>query len=105
MLVYLVWKTCMLTNEETGRLFGITYSAVSHILSSMRTKVQKDSEIHAYLFTMQDVTITHPLTHLNAMEELNKRNNLIIIHDVSEVAGAIALTLKVMDYPRVYILK
>ena len=39
------------------------------------------------------------------MEELNKRNNLIIIHDVPEVAGAIALTLKVMDYPRVYILK
>ncbi len=45
MLVYLVWKTCMLTNEETGRLFGITYSAVSHILSSMRTKVQKDSDL------------------------------------------------------------
>jgi hypothetical protein len=39
------------------------------------------------------------------MEELNKRDNLIIIHDVPEVAGAIALTLKVMDYPRVYILK
>ena len=39
------------------------------------------------------------------MEELNKRDNLIIIHDIPEVAGAIALTLKVMDYPRVYILK
>ena len=39
------------------------------------------------------------------MEELNKRNSLIIIHDVPEVAGAIALTLKVMDYPNVYILK
>ncbi len=39
------------------------------------------------------------------MEELNKRDNLIIIHDVPEVAGAIALTLKVMDYPRVYILE
>ncbi len=39
------------------------------------------------------------------MEELNKRNSLIIIHDVPEVAGAIALTLKVMDYPNVYILE
>ena len=45
LLVYLVWKTCMLTNEETGRLFGITYSAVSHILSSMRTKMQKDFDL------------------------------------------------------------
>jgi len=45
LLVYLVWKTCMLPNEETGRLFGITYSAVSHILSSMRTKMQKDSDL------------------------------------------------------------
>ncbi len=45
LLVYLVWKTCMLTNEEIGRLFGITYSAVSHILISMRTEMQKDSDL------------------------------------------------------------
>ena len=32
-------------NEEIGRLFGITYSAVSHILNSMRTKMQKDSDL------------------------------------------------------------
>ncbi len=45
LLLYLVWKTCILTNEETGRLFGMTYSAVSHILSFMRTKIQKDSAL------------------------------------------------------------
>jgi REP element-mobilizing transposase RayT len=45
LLVYLVWKTCMLTNEETGRLFGMTYSAISHILSSMRTRLQEDSNL------------------------------------------------------------
>ncbi|MFC1859000.1 transposase [Thermodesulfobacteriota bacterium] len=45
LLLYLVWKTCMLNNEETGRLFGMTYSAVSHILSSMRLKMQKDSDL------------------------------------------------------------
>ncbi len=47
LLVYLVWKTCMLPNEETGRLFGMTYSAVSHILSSMRTTMQKEPELRA----------------------------------------------------------
>ena len=45
LLVYLVWKTCTLSNEETGRLFGMTYSSVSHILSSMRTKMKKDSNL------------------------------------------------------------
>ncbi|MCK4486895.1 MAG: rhodanese-like domain-containing protein [Desulfobacterales bacterium] len=39
------------------------------------------------------------------MEELNKSNSLIIIHDTPELAGVIALTLKLMDYPHIYILK
>ena len=39
------------------------------------------------------------------MEELNKSNDLVIIHDVPQVAGVIATTLKLMDYPRVYILE
>ena len=39
------------------------------------------------------------------MEELNKSNSLIVIHDVPAVAGVIAATLKLMDYPNVYILK
>ena len=39
------------------------------------------------------------------MEELNKSNSLVIIHDVPEVAGVIATTLKLMDYPDVYILE
>ena len=39
------------------------------------------------------------------MEELNKSNSLIIIHDVPAEAGAIAVTLKLMDYPNIYILK
>ncbi|WDN88712.1 hypothetical protein BuS5_01680 [Desulfosarcina sp. BuS5] len=47
LLVYLVWKECMLPNEETGRLFGITYSAVSHILKSMRGRMQKEHDLRA----------------------------------------------------------
>ncbi len=39
------------------------------------------------------------------MEELNKSNSLIIVHDVPVVTGVIAMTLKLMDYPDVYILK
>jgi len=39
------------------------------------------------------------------MERLNKSNSLIVIHDVQAVAGVIALTLKLMDYPDVFILK
>ena len=39
------------------------------------------------------------------MEKLNKSNSLVIIHDLPEVAGVIATTLKLMDYPDVYILK
>ncbi len=45
LLVFLVWKICILSNEETGRLFGMTYLAISHILSSMRTRMQKDSDL------------------------------------------------------------
>ena len=39
------------------------------------------------------------------MEELNKSNSLIIIHDAPVIAGVIATTLKLMDYPDIYILK
>ncbi|MBN2033256.1 MAG: hypothetical protein JW836_08270, partial [Deltaproteobacteria bacterium] len=46
-LVYLVWKICGLPNEENGRLFGMTYSAISHILGSMRTGIQKETDFQA----------------------------------------------------------
>jgi rhodanese-related sulfurtransferase len=39
------------------------------------------------------------------MEELNKSNSLVIIHDRQAVAGVIASTLKLMDYPSIYILE
>ena len=39
------------------------------------------------------------------MEELNKSNSLVVIHDIQAVAGVIAGTLKLMEYPDVYILK
>jgi hypothetical protein len=39
------------------------------------------------------------------MEQLNKSDSLVIVHDVHAVSGVIAMTLKLMDYPNVYILK
>ena len=39
------------------------------------------------------------------MEELNKSDSLVVVHDVQAVSGVIAMTLKLMDYPNVYILK
>ena len=39
------------------------------------------------------------------MEELSKSNSLVIVHDVQAVSGVIAMTLRLMDYPNVYILK
>ncbi len=39
------------------------------------------------------------------MEELNQSDDLVIVHDQPEVAGSIAMTLKLMNYPSVHILK
>jgi rhodanese-related sulfurtransferase len=39
------------------------------------------------------------------MELLNKSNNIVVIHDDPATAGSIAMTLKMMAYPKVYILK
>jgi rhodanese-related sulfurtransferase len=39
------------------------------------------------------------------MEKLNKSDTIVVIHDVQAVAGVIAATLKLMDYPNVYILQ
>ena len=45
LLVYLVRKICILSNEKTEHLFGLSYLAISHIVSSMRTIKQKDSSL------------------------------------------------------------
>jgi len=45
LLVYLVRKNCVLTNEEIGHLFGMSYSAISHIISSMKTMLQQNPDL------------------------------------------------------------
>ncbi len=43
LLVFLVWKTGVLTNEEIGCIFGVTYSSIRHIIRSIKSKMEKDS--------------------------------------------------------------
>ena len=45
LLVFSVWKTGRLTNNEIGNLFGMTYSSVSHIVKTVRLKIEKDQDL------------------------------------------------------------
>jgi len=44
-LIYWVWKAGLLTNEQVGTLFGLTYSAVSHSVQEMKKKLRSDKEL------------------------------------------------------------
>jgi hypothetical protein len=45
--VYAVWKTCMLPNEEIGRIFGMSYSAIRHILGFMQNRIEEEPGLQA----------------------------------------------------------
>ena len=45
LLVLSVWKTGMMTNEEIGSIFGLTYSSVSHIVKTMRIRMKEDHNL------------------------------------------------------------
>jgi REP element-mobilizing transposase RayT len=49
LLLYFVWQAGHLSNEQIGILFGVSYSAVSHIVRSFKTKVRKDQRLQAKL--------------------------------------------------------
>jgi hypothetical protein len=42
-ICWYIWygKSVILTNEETGKLFNMTYSAVSRVINSMRTRLKR----------------------------------------------------------------
>ena len=46
-LIYLLWKTGRMSNQNIGSLLGITYSAVSKIISAFSAKIQKDKRLTA----------------------------------------------------------
>jgi REP element-mobilizing transposase RayT len=47
LLIYLLWKAGRLSNAQIGQLFGISYSAVSHAVRSIKSNMQQDKKIMA----------------------------------------------------------
>ena len=44
LLVYFMWNTGILTNEEIGQLFGLTYSSISHIVRKVKHRLEYKTE-------------------------------------------------------------
>jgi REP element-mobilizing transposase RayT len=47
LLLYFIWRSGHLKNEQIGNLFGISYSAVSHAVKSIKAKLKKDQKLRA----------------------------------------------------------
>ena len=45
LLVFSLWKIGTMTNADIGRLFGMTYSSVSHIVTSIRMRMMQDPSL------------------------------------------------------------
>ena len=46
-LLYFIWQAGQLGNEQIGNLFGISYSAVSHIVSSFKVRLKKEQKLQS----------------------------------------------------------
>ena len=44
-LLYCIWATGQLKNEQIGKLFGLSYSAVSHAVKSVKSKLAKNRQL------------------------------------------------------------
>ena len=47
LLLYYIWRAGRLTNDQIGEQFGLSYSAVSHAVKSIKTKLQNDHGLKA----------------------------------------------------------
>jgi len=45
MLLYGIWITGQLKNEQIGKLFGLSYSGVSHAVKSIKLKLAKSRQL------------------------------------------------------------
>jgi hypothetical protein len=45
MLLYGIWKTGQLKNEQIGNLFGLSYSGVSHAVKSAKLKLSNSRQL------------------------------------------------------------
>ncbi|MCP4629292.1 MAG: hypothetical protein GY850_38175 [bacterium] len=46
-LLYGIWATGQIKNEQIGKLFGLSYSGVSHAVKSVKSKLAKDRQLQA----------------------------------------------------------
>jgi REP element-mobilizing transposase RayT len=47
LLLYMIWKSGQFSNEQIGQLFGLSYSAVSHAVKSLKTRLMENPELQA----------------------------------------------------------
>jgi hypothetical protein len=47
LMVYLIWKAAVLTNDQIGQLFGLSHSAVSHAVKSFKARLSKKQGLAA----------------------------------------------------------
>jgi REP element-mobilizing transposase RayT len=47
LMIYLIWKAGVLTNDQIGQLFGLSYSAVSHAVKSLKARMQENPKLQA----------------------------------------------------------
>jgi REP element-mobilizing transposase RayT len=45
LMIYLIWKAGVLTNDQIGQLFGLSHSAVSHAVKSFKARLSKDERL------------------------------------------------------------
>mgnify|MGYP001827060370 FL=1 len=46
-MIYLIWKAGVLTNDQIGELFGVSFSAVSHAVKSLKARMREDPKLQA----------------------------------------------------------
>ena len=47
LMIYLIWKAGVLTNDQIGQLFGVSFSAVSHAAKLLKARMQEDPKLQA----------------------------------------------------------
>ena len=47
LLLYYIWRAGRLTNAQIGKEFGLSYSAVSHAVKSIKAKLKNDQRLRA----------------------------------------------------------
>ena len=47
LMIYLIWKAGVLTNDQIGQLFGVSFSAVSHSVKSLKARMEEDPKLQA----------------------------------------------------------